>query len=487
MRELDPKAAAYFAATNPNIVASDTLQNIAMVNDGAGGFRRPTSKEEVLDYGDDRINKVHRKISTRSFETTLIVIHLPKSMCVEVPDFYPVVDKEGVHQLNKDGSPRMKSRWVARDRDEAIRFFSQALTYYGNEVLTGGSEAIHGYDINFDEATPHVQVMADTFAPDPKHDGSLRVDASRMWGSHPEVRDANGKQIGGSRKMRRYQAGLRQRMHDLGYPVELKVDQKRSMSKQGKEEYIETQDRLVEIAEDEESLRVGRRRLDMDLHDHRYRHAAVGSLLAEVHEKNIQVDAGLESLPELRRKAHQEGFAAGQSDLAAARAELPALRQKARDDGKAEGAAAAQNELTQERSELAEKIRAAELALARARSVQRAGQTRRAEAVMEADKYLADAKASALRMRSDLIQQSRTNLPNLFEEYLELKGASGQPLRVGFDRFVDQRLKAFEAEHGIKAGDLILDPGDREQFIQDGGASLAAEVDTLQRQRQMGN
>lgn len=411
MRELDPKAAAYFAAANPNIVAADTHRNIAMVNDGAGGFRRPNSKDEVLDYGDGRINSVHRKISARSFETTLIVIHLPKTMCQEVPDFYPVLDKDGIHQLDKEGRPRMKSRWIARDRDEAIGFFNEALTYYSNEVLTGGIGAIHGFDINFDEGTPHVQAMADTFAPDPKHDGSLRVDASRVWGSHPEVRDGNGKQIGGSRKLRQYQAGLRQRMYDLGYPVELNADPTRSMSRQGKEEYIETQDRLAEIAQGEEFLQVGRRRLDMDLQDHRYRDAAVGSLLANAHLKHKQAEAEVEQLPELRRKARQEGFAAGRSDLAAREAEID-RRELA---------------VAQERSELAQESHAAEQrALASARSAQIAAQRLAdqtlADAQDRADQIIGDARARAAAMLPDPVlvaKEVREASPDLWAEFLK--------------------------------------------------------------------
>lgn len=55
MRELDEEAAAYWAAENPNIVADDTRLNVAMVNDGQGGFRRAKSTAEVLAYGDARI------------------------------------------------------------------------------------------------------------------------------------------------------------------------------------------------------------------------------------------------------------------------------------------------------------------------------------------------------------------------------------------------------------------------------------------------
>lgn len=259
MRDLDAKEADFFAGKPfSSIVRADTHLNVAMVNNGDGTFRRPKSIDEVLAYGDARIDNVFRKWNPNSFETTLIVVHLPKSMCIEIPNYYPILDKEsGDPVLDANGEPMMRSRWVARDRAEALEYFNEALGYYSTDVLTGGVDAIHGYDINFDESTPHIQIMADTLAPDPKHDGKLRVEASQMWGSHRDVTEVRRDKDGveremielPKRKMSRYQAGLRDRMVALEYPVEAEYDPERHLSGSGNDEYGEVMD-AKRIAED---------------------------------------------------------------------------------------------------------------------------------------------------------------------------------------------------------------------------------------------
>lgn len=259
MRDLDAKEADFFAGKPfSSIVRADTHLNVAMVNNGDGTFRRPKSIDEVLAYGDARIDNVFRKWNPNSFETTLIVVHLPKSMCIEIPNYYPILDKEsGDPVLDANGEPMMRSRWVARDRAEVLEYFNEALGYYSTDVLTGGVDAIHGYDINFDESTPHIQIMADTLAPDPKHDGKLRVEASQMWGSHRDVTEVRRDKDGveremielPKRKMSRYQAGLRDRMVALKYPVEAEYDPERHLSGSGNDEYGEVMD-AKRIAED---------------------------------------------------------------------------------------------------------------------------------------------------------------------------------------------------------------------------------------------
>ncbi|WP_222121519.1 hypothetical protein, partial [Staphylococcus saprophyticus] len=55
------------------------------------------------------------------------------------------------------------------------------------EVLTGGHDAISGFAVNFDESIPHIHIMCDTFAPSPKYENYLRVEAQQMWGQHADV------------------------------------------------------------------------------------------------------------------------------------------------------------------------------------------------------------------------------------------------------------------------------------------------------------
>lgn len=255
MRELDSKAAGYYAAHNPNIVPQDTRLNVAMVNDGAHGFRPAKSTSEVLAYGDtrigtqqnpnaeDRVSNTGRKWNPRSFETTLIVVSLPRSMCVEVAGVYPVTDAHGVPVLDADGAAVTRSRWVARDRDEALHYFAETAGFLASEVLTGGTDSIHGYDVNFDEAYPHMQLMADTLAPSPKKSDGLRVEAQQMWGISGEVRNpATGKVEQPKAKMTRYQQSYRAHMHGLGYEVELQASE-RSTSSHTREEWAVLQER----------------------------------------------------------------------------------------------------------------------------------------------------------------------------------------------------------------------------------------------------
>lgn len=214
MRDLDPAAAAFFASENPNIVEEDTPANITRVNDGRGGWTRPDSIKDVIRYGDRRAKAVTRKISEQSSTISTIVVHLPKTMCREVPGFYP----------GEDGGPR-RSRWVAADEDEMKRFFDQVLDYFGSDVLSGGQAAIHGYSINVDESTPHIQILCDNLGPGGK-DGGLRVDFSRNWTTHRDVVDESGKQINGRKKMANYQENLRRRMVKMGFPVTLEKSER---------------------------------------------------------------------------------------------------------------------------------------------------------------------------------------------------------------------------------------------------------------------
>ena len=259
MRELDDEAAAYYAAANPNIVADDTRLNVAMVNDGQGGFRRAKSTAEVLAYGDarigtkqnakgeDRVGNTGRKWNPKSFETTLIVVSLPRSMCIEIPNAYPLRDDNGEPVTDIVGNPVMRSRWVPRDRDEALEYFARSGAFLGSEVLPGGHDAMHGYDVNLDESYPHAQYMTDTLADDPKNPGQLRVAAQQAWGVSREVLDHRGKIEQPQAKMTRYQKAYREHMHGLGYEVELEASE-RSKSSHTREEWAALKER-VRVAE----------------------------------------------------------------------------------------------------------------------------------------------------------------------------------------------------------------------------------------------
>ncbi len=253
MRELEPKAVEYWALENTNIVVEDEALNRAFVNDGTGKFIRATSMQEVLDYGQSRVDRLssplredkpdkNGKMRGGTVTTSMFVAHLPKSMCREVPDFYG----------------KGRSRWIARDRDEAQRYFTDVVRFLGNNVVPGGFDGILGFDIQHSETTPHIQLLADTFAEDPKHPGSLRPEWSRAFASHRSMRDDEGKMLTGRAKMAKYQDDLKEYMVGRGWPVERAVDPLRHDKSETKATYGALKDERRALDEQREQLKTDR-------------------------------------------------------------------------------------------------------------------------------------------------------------------------------------------------------------------------------------
>ena len=256
MRELDPQDLAHQAAMNSNIVVADAHLNVPFVNDGNGTFRRAASVEEVLAYQDARMDGV--RVQKNSFETSLFVVHLPKSMCVEVPDFYT---------STVDGREVKRARLVARDYDEAKQYFEEAMRWLAENFIPGGIDAVAGGDMNFDESTPHSQFQADSFSPKPDDPSKLRCRPGIAYNTDTSVRykdgPKKGKQISGNQKMIDAQRGLREHMHALGYPVELEVSERHDESL-NLDRYTEQQDRERDLANRENDVERKRRSAQRD-------------------------------------------------------------------------------------------------------------------------------------------------------------------------------------------------------------------------------
>lgn len=240
MRELDPQDLAHQAAMNSNIVVADAHLNVPFVNNGDGTFRRATSVEEVLAYQDARMDGV--RVQKNSFETSLFVVHLPKSMCVEVPDFYT---------SEVDGREVKRPRLVARDYEAAKQYLEESMRWLAENFIPGGIDAVAGGDMNFDESTPHIQFQADTFSPHPDKPDKLRCRPGIAYNTDTSVRYTSGpkkgKQISGNQKFIDAQRGLREHMHALGYPVELEVSERHDESL-NLDRYTEQQDRERDLA-----------------------------------------------------------------------------------------------------------------------------------------------------------------------------------------------------------------------------------------------
>ena len=251
MRELDPQDLAHQAAMNSNIVVADAHLNVPFVNNGDGTFRRATSVEEVLAYQDARMDGV--RVQKNSFETSLFVVHLPKSMCKEIPDFYT---------SEVDGREVKRPRYVARDYEEAKQYFEEAMRWLAENFIPGGIDAVAGGDMNFDESTPHSQFQADSFSPKPDDPSKLRCRPGIAYNTDTSVRykdgPKKGKQVSGHQKMIDAQRGLREHMHALGYPVELEVSERHDESL-NLDRYTEQQDRERDLANRENDVEVKRR------------------------------------------------------------------------------------------------------------------------------------------------------------------------------------------------------------------------------------
>lgn len=265
MRELSEESIARWAKRNPSIVVEDEHLDIALVNGGDGEMVPCTDPKQVIEYGEQRLARLSspvregkvdpatNKVKGGTTTTSMFVLHLPKSLCIEVPDFYPVLDDDG----NEVGR---RSRWVAHDRDEALEYFEDAMEFMASQVIPGGWDAVLGADIQFSESTPHIQVLADTFAPDPRpgHEGELRCDYSRAYGSHRDVRDAKGRQMSGQAKFRKYHADLKDWMIEHGWPVEREVDPLRHDKTETKATYGKLKDEQRALDEQRDQLKADR-------------------------------------------------------------------------------------------------------------------------------------------------------------------------------------------------------------------------------------
>lgn len=333
MRERIPGASERWAESNRSIVLEDEKLNIALVNDGKGGFDLCKDPKEVLAYGQKRLAKLSHPIKAPKLDpktgeekggtttSSMFVIHLPKTLCEEVKDFYPVYDDDG----NDTGLKR--SRWVARDKDAAIRYFKDVLRYMAQEVIPGGFDAILGADIQFSESTPHIQILADTFAPDPKHPGQLRSEFSRAYTSHRDVRDEKGKQVSGKAKLRRYQEGFRERMVELGWPVERDVDPLRHDKTATKAVYGAMKDKERALAEQEQKLAAdlaaGRSEIDEMVNELADGWVAIDSERNELRQEREQLEKDKQKvLEEARAQGYAKGFEEGRADVEREREKL---------------------------------------------------------------------------------------------------------------------------------------------------------------------
>lgn len=405
MRELDQRDLMHQAAMNSNIVVADAHLNVPFVNDGNGTFRRATSVEEVLDYQDARMDGV--RVQKNSFETSLFVVHLPKSMCVEVPDFYT---------SEVDGREVKRPRLVARDYDEAKQYLEESMRWIAENFIPGGIDAVAGGDMNFDESTPHIQFQADTFSPDPKDPDKLRCRPGIAYNTDTSVRYTSGpkkgKQISGNQKFIDAQRGLREHMYALGYPVELDVSERHDESL-SPDRYAEQQDRERDLANREDEVEVKRRSVqrDMDATERDREQAA---------EELRQAQADREAARSVQENAEQQAREVAERVLREAREKAEQDAEKIRSDARKDaeqtlGLAEAQADELLDRAE--EASSAAEAKLKRAeqdaesirtsarKEAERDAESIRTEATQDAKNTRSEAQRDAVDIRSEATRE----------------------------------------------------------------------------------
>ncbi|QQV00281.1 hypothetical protein I6I64_01745 [Corynebacterium amycolatum] len=344
-----------------------------------------------------------------SFETSLFVVYLPKSMCKEIPDYYT---------SEVDGREVKRPRYVARDYEEAKQYLEESMRWLAENFIPGGIDAVAGGDMNFDESTPHIQFQADTLSPHPDKPGTLRCRPGIAYNTDTSVRYTSGpkkgKQISGNQKFIDAQRGLREHMHSLGYPVELEVSERHDESL-NPERYAEQQDRERDLAKREDDVEVKKRSVqrDMDAIDRDREQAA--EELEEAKAANEKAQSVLQHteeqaravaervLKEAREKAEQEaeqtmGLAEAQADELLERAEETA-RSKA-----SEITAAARSEAETITRKADEARKQAERDVKTIRSeardeAKREAETIRSEATRDAENTRSEARSDATDIR----------------------------------------------------------------------------------------
>ena len=419
---------------NSNIVVADAHLNVAFVNNGDGTFRRAKSVEEVLQYQDARMDGV--TVYKNSFETSMFVIHLPKSMCKEVPDFYTGEVK---------GREVKRPRYVARDYEEAKTYLETAMKWVAENYIPGGIDAVAGGDMNFDESTPHIQFQADTFSPDPKNPAKLRCRPGIAYNTDPSIRykdgPKKGKQISGRQKMLMAQKGLREYMHSLGYPVELEVSERHNESL-NLDRYAEQQDRERDLTNREDEVEVKKRSVQRDLDAIELNREQAAKELEQAKATNEKAQGVLQQAEEQAR--------------AVAERVLKEAREKAEQEAEQTmGLAEAQADELLDRAEEAARAKADEITAAarsEAESITRKADEARKQAERDAEQIRSEAQDEAKReaetIRSEATQDAENTRSEARSDATDIRDAArSEAEQVARDRTaLDSEREAFDVE-----------------------------------------
>ena len=320
-----------------------------------------------------------------SFETSLFVVHPPKSMCKEIPDYYT---------SEVDGREVKRPRYVARDYEEAKKYSEESMRWLAENFIPGGIDAVAGGDMNFDESTPHIQFQADTLSPHPDKPGTLRCRPGIAYNTDPTVRykddPKKGKQISGQQKFIDAQRGLREHMHSLGYPVELEVSERHDESL-NLDRYTEQQDRERDLKNREGEVEVKKRSVQRDMDAIERDREQAAKELKQAQEANEKAQSVLQHAEEQAR--------------AVAERVLRESREKAEHDAEQTmGLAEAQADELLERAEETARAKASAItatARSEAESITRKADEAHKQAERDAETICSEARGEAASIRDE--------------------------------------------------------------------------------------
>ena len=384
-----------------------------------------------------------------SFETSLFVVYLPKSMCKEIPDYYT---------SEVDGREVKRPRYVARDYEEAKKYPEESMRWLAENFIPGGIDAVAGGDMNFDESTPHTQFQADTLSPHPDKPGTLRCRPGIAYNTDPTVRYTSGpkkgKQISGQQKFIDAQRGLREHMHALGYPVELEVSERHDESL-NLDRYTEQQDRERDLKNREGEVEVKKRSVQRDMDAIERDREQAAKELKQAQEANEKAQSVLQHAEEQARAVAERGLNEAREK---AEQEAEQIRSDARKDAEQTmGLAEAQADELHDLAEETARSKASEItatARSEAETITRQVDEARKQAERDAEKIRSEAQDEAKIIIEEAVKSGQ-QLEHLDKKFLVLELHDSPELLERYTQFKKSQTSSKHSDARRRAQERI--------------------------------
>lgn len=389
------------------------------------------------------------RVQKNSFETSLFVVYLPKSMCKEIPDYYT---------SEVDGREVKRPRYVARDYEEAKKYPEESMRWLAENFIPGGIDAVAGGDTNFDESTPHIQFQADTLSPHPDKPGTLRCRPGIAYNTDPTVRYTSGpkkgKQISGQQKFIDAQRGLREHMHSLGYPVELEVSERHDESL-NLDRYTEQQDRERDLKNRESEVEVKKRSVQRDMDAIERDREQAAKELKQAQEANEKAQSVLQHAEEQARAVAERVLNEAREK---AEQEAEQIRSDARKDAEQTmGLAEAQADELHDLAEETARSKASEItatARSEAETITRQADEARKQAERDAEKIRSEAQDEAKIIIEEAVKSGQ-QLEHLDKKFLVLELHDSPELLERYTQFKKSQTSSKHSDARRRAQERI--------------------------------